>query len=548
MHELTYQAMVMDIVRETRQIYEEAIDEESKELLWEKLEEDDEFSENLMRFNRFTYSKSEEEKDPKDKKKDVILNEDDKTWELYRHGHIVHLLTALEEAKTSLMEQKKNEIERLNKKLDKIGLDEKTTAQDARTFQNAINAMIGSDDILKNEVHAKLLSMGIQKFNEFNYTDICTLEQDLANGVDREGKALKRKVKVVREMTDIEAENVSEVETKIDTEEIKIIPDDKLFQEKLIPILVNEITTKADRQRLILLFQIFMEGTLSQEDLKILCQQSGLTDDWLKDIVLGYDQEFIKGNKIEKKEGQKEAQLRQLKNIGIAAGKFKRLPPGLDRAAREKECDHLNRWNPAVRDVFQYAANNILDRKIFHQVGNGTSEKSSSISSSQAQNTELKNSKKSNPKEKPRKTIIIYILGGLTFSEMRSVYEVSNMTEYMDPEERKLKKQKMIEEGVRTGLKNNSAWDGNKTKRLRARPLKKSSAQGDQNDEPQQQHIENNSNELQAAENPNDEQEENVNTDYLSKMKDNFTICDFYIGSDQRICTKELLLRYDNGE
>lgn len=163
----------------------------------------------------------------------------------------------------------------------------------------------------------------------------------------------------------------------------------------LLPVLLNKDLDNYDKIRAILLY-IFVENGTTQENLDRLIQHAKIESDG--DV------------------------LKNWKYIGvpIVPKSSQRKPPRRDRS--REETFQLSRWTPIIKDVMEDHFEGKLDSKEWPYcsecplVWNG----SGAVSARQKHNTLSREERKQVSK------LIIFVIGGITYSEIRSAYEVMN--------------------------------------------------------------------------------------------------------------------------
>ncbi|XP_053549796.1 syntaxin-binding protein 3 [Bombina bombina] len=312
LHELTFQAMVYD----------------------------------LLPIENDVYKYSSEKMTGKDK--EARLDESDELWVKIRHRHIADVLT---------------EIPKLVKEIS----NSKKETEAKLSISNLSNLMKKMPHfrkhIRKQALHLSLAEDCMEKFKA-NLERLCKVEQDLALGTDAEGQKVKEHMRV------------------------------------LLPVLLNKDLDNYDKIRAILLY-IFVENGTTQENLDRLIQHAKIESDG--DV------------------------LKNWKYIGvpIVPKSSQRKPTRRDRS--KEETFQLSRWTPVIKDVIEDNIENKLDQKEWPYCSecpaawNG----SGAVSARQKHNTISRDERKSVSK------LIVFVIGGLTYSEIRCAYEVTQANKYM---------------------------------------------------------------------------------------------------------------------
>ncbi|XP_034558235.1 syntaxin-binding protein 3 [Notolabrus celidotus] len=163
----------------------------------------------------------------------------------------------------------------------------------------------------------------------------------------------------------------------------------------LLPVLLHPYNIH-DKIRAVLLYIFSLSGT-TDENLSKLIQH----------VKIEHEQEFILN----------------WKELGVpiitTPSFFSRKPTRRDRSNEEKY--NLSRWTPVIKDVMEDAVENKLDTKEWpHQ-----SECPAAWNGSGAVSARQKHKASAQDDRRTGARLIIFILGGVCFSEMRSAYEVT---------------------------------------------------------------------------------------------------------------------------
>uniref|UniRef100_A0A8C5B1X3 Syntaxin binding protein 2 n=1 Tax=Gadus morhua TaxID=8049 RepID=A0A8C5B1X3_GADMO len=303
LHEMTFQAMVYDLLDIKQDIY---------------------------KFQTTGIGESKE--------REVLLDEDDELWVQLRHMHIAdvtnrgHLPTSVPFTPTSFIY---------------------TVCLNAFPFL-----------YLQYSTHLHLADACMKKYKQ-SLEKLCEVEQDLAMGSDAEGQPLRDAMK------------------------------------SIVPVLLDNDIEAYDKIRIILLYIFHKKKGIADENLTKLIQHANIQAD--SNIITN------------------------LQHLGcnIIAGVGLSTAP--ERKERTESTYQLSRWTPVLKDIMENALEDKLDRKLWPFVSDPAPINTTQTAVSARFGHWHKNKSPTEYRSGPR--LIVFVIGGVTHSEMRSAYEVTRATD-----------------------------------------------------------------------------------------------------------------------
>jgi len=213
-------------------------------------------------------------------------------------------------------------------------------------------------------LHLTLAENCVNSFNN-KIKLLCEVEQNLAMGTDSQGEKIKDQMR------------------------------------SIVPLLLDNEIKEKDKLRLIMLFLLNKNG-ITEENLQKLLSHAMIAED-------------------------KKQAILNLQNLGLQiiadpnkpTLRKKNIPQ--NRREKEGQTYQLSRWTPYLKDLMEDIVEEKLDSRQFPFI---SSRPATGFSGSSARPTWHRNVGQPAMRSGPR--LIIFVIGGVTYSEMRSAYEVTN--------------------------------------------------------------------------------------------------------------------------
>ncbi|CAH8834693.1 unnamed protein product [Trichobilharzia szidati] len=302
---------------------------------------------------------------PEERVKEIILDETDELWCELRHQHIAVVS------------------QQVTSKLKKFAEDKRMVSAGDKTTMRDLSQMLKKMPQYQKELsmystHFHLAEDCMQTYQN-HANKLCKVEQDLAMGTDAEGERVKDHMRT------------------------------------MVPILIDQSVSAYDKLRVILLY-VVQRGGINEENLAKLVQHAQIPS----------SQACI---------------IRNLIHLGIPSiqdatgasiGRRKLPQPYLPGNRRQREDGpryQMSRWTPYIKDLMEDAVEDKLDQKAFQYFGGGPVRGPGTRTGNAPMSARYgmwHRDKSQQPRSGPR--LIFFIIGGISYSEMRCAYEVMNTT------------------------------------------------------------------------------------------------------------------------
>ncbi|KAG5881159.1 hypothetical protein JTB14_024576 [Gonioctena quinquepunctata] len=300
--------------------------------------------------------------------KEVLLDENDELWVELRHQHIAIVSQSV------------------TKNLKKFTDSKRMTQSDKQSMKD-LSTMIKKmpqyqKELSKYATHLHLAEDCMKAYQ--GYIDkLCKVEQDLAMGTDAEGEKIKDHMR------------------------------------NIVPILLDpKITNEYDKMRIIALYAMTKNG-ITEENLSKLATHAQIKD---KQTIANL--QYLGVNVIN--DIKTSPIIFNGSDCSIVQGGQRKKTYNIPRKERITEQTYqMSRWTPVIKDLMEDCIEDKLDQKHFpYLVGRAQSTGYHAAPSSARYGQWHKDRGQQAIKNVPR--LLIFVVGGISFSEIRCAYEVTN--------------------------------------------------------------------------------------------------------------------------
>ncbi|XP_019765950.1 protein ROP isoform X1 [Dendroctonus ponderosae] len=301
-------------------------------------------------------------------KKEVLLDENDEMWVELRHQHIAVVSQSV------------------TKNLKKFTDSKRMTASDKQSMKD-LSTMIKKmpqyqKELSKYATHLQLAEDCMKQYQ--GYVDkLCKVEQDLAMGTDAEGEKIKDHMR------------------------------------NIVPILLDpKISEQYDKMRIIALYAMIKNG-ITEENLQKLATHAQIAQ---KQTISNI--QYLGVNVVNDVSESGEKFVSFSPPDGLQGGNRKKQYTVPRKERITEQTYQMSRWTPVVKDIMEDCIEDKLDQKHFPYLAGRAQSTGYHPPASARYGHWHKDRSQPTVKNVPR--LIVFVVGGICFSEVRCAYEVTN--------------------------------------------------------------------------------------------------------------------------
>uniref|UniRef100_A0A1B0CVH9 Putative vesicle trafficking protein sec1 n=1 Tax=Lutzomyia longipalpis TaxID=7200 RepID=A0A1B0CVH9_LUTLO len=305
--------------------------------------------------------------------KEVLLDENDELWVELRHQHIAVVSTQVTQNLKKFTESKR------------MSQGDK---QSMRDLSQMIKKMPQyQKELSKYSTHLHLAEDCMKSYQGF-VDKLCRVEQDLAMGTDAEGEKIKDHMR------------------------------------NIVPILLDTSVSNYDKVRIIALYVMIKNG-ISEENLSKLFTHAQIgqkEQEMVRNLTyLGINGNRKKQYTVPRKERITEHTYQMSRWTPVGNRKKQYTVPRKERITEHTY--QMSRWTPVVKDIMEDGIDDKLDARHFPFLAGRSQSATYHAPTSARYGHWHKDKTQAAVKNVPR--LLVFIVGGVSFSEMRCAYEVT---------------------------------------------------------------------------------------------------------------------------